>query len=266
MVDGGMMDLRIIALITTVMLCVILFIGISFESKTQSVMLVVLVVSLIDYLIGTFLPPSVEDQARGVTGYSWQTLKQNFFPDWRDENFFSVFAVFFPAVTGFMAGANISGDLNEPQKAIPKGTLLALLVTTLLYFCVAVVTASTCLRDATGNVFDLFNGTIVCNSTENCPYGLIHYYQILELEGAWGPLITAGILAATLSSALAGFVAAPKVFQAVCKDNLFPYISWFGKGFGKDEEPRRAYVLTFVLTVGLVLIGRVMMLMFSNDK
>ena len=45
--------------------------------------------------------------------------------------------------------------------------------------------------------------------------------------------------ASTLSSALASLVGTPKAFQAVCKDHLFPYISFFGVGYGPGNEPRR---------------------------
>lgn len=37
--------------------------------------------------------------------------------------------------------------------------------------------------------------------------------QVMSLVSAFGPLITAGIFSATLSSALASLVSAPKVFQ-----------------------------------------------------
>src|SRR2546421_191104 len=72
---------------------------------------------------------------------------------------------------------------------------------------------------------------------------------------AWGPLINAGIFAASLSSALASLVSAPKVFQALCKDQLFPYIKYFAKGYGNSNEPRRAYLLTYGIAIGCVLIG-----------
>ncbi|VDM73645.1 unnamed protein product [Strongylus vulgaris] len=83
----------------------------------------------------------------------------------------------------------------------------------------------------------------------------MNYFQIMEMESLWGPLITAGIFAATLSSALASLVSAPKVFQAVCKDRLFPKIGYFAKAFGKNEEPRRAYVLTFIIAMCIIGIG-----------
>lgn len=72
---------------------------------------------------------------------------------------------------------------------------------------------------------------------------------------AFGPLIYAGCFAATLSSALASLVSAPKVFQALCKDRLYPYIFWFSKGYGKNHEPVRGYVLTFFIAIVFILIG-----------
>lgn len=71
-----------------------------------------------------------------------------------------------------------------------------------------------------------------------------------------GPIIYAGCFAATLSSALASLVSAPKVFQALCKDKLYPYIDWFAKGYGKNNEPVRGYILTFVIAVAFILIGK----------
>ena len=67
--------------------------------------------------------------------------------------------------------------------------------------------------------------------------------------------MTAGIFASTLSSALASLVGAPKTFQAVCKDHLFPYVEFFGVGYGPGEEPRRGYLLAFVIAVAFILIG-----------
>lgn len=54
--------------------------------------------------------------------------------------------------------------------------------------------------------------------------------QVMEKISAWGPIVTGGIFAATLSSALASLVGAPKTFQALCKDNIFPGINYFGTG------------------------------------
>ena len=83
-------------------------------------------------------------------------------------------------------------------------------------------------------------------------------------------LITAGIFAATLSSALACLglfvvefqndkkfisVSAPKVFQALANDKVIPKIDWFAKPYGRDQEPRRAYALTFLIALGFILIG-----------
>ena len=71
----------------------------------------------------------------------------------------------------------------------------------------------------------------------------------MEMVSLFGPLVNAGIFAATLSSALASLVSAPKVFQALCKDKLFPHIDVFGKGFGPNNEPRRGYYLAMAIGI-----------------
>lgn len=88
------------------------------------------------------------------------------------------------------------------------------------------------------------------------PKGRTTISNVLKLShSGYEHLITAGIFAATLSSALACLVSAPKVFQALGKDKLIPKIDWFAKEIGKDREPRRAYFLTFVVSLAFILIG-----------
>lgn len=67
----------------------------------------------------------------------------------------------FHAVTGLQAGANISGDLKDPASSIPKGTLLALLISAISYAAFVVFAGGSALRDASGSVADLVNGTLL---------------------------------------------------------------------------------------------------------
>ncbi|KAK6107385.1 K-Cl cotransporter family protein [Brugia pahangi] len=251
-IDGGMNDVRVIGLVSCCILMAVVFIGTSFESKMQVGLLAILTLSIIDYFVGTFVPVSENQLYRGITGYSFTTMTDNMLPNFQGgETFFSVFAVYFPAATGIMAGANISGDLADPQHAIPKGTLLAIAVTTVIYLLVVFATGSTCVRYADGyqQPYIINNSYFIpdCAQNNTCPYGLMNYFQVMENESFYGPLITAGIFAATLSSALASL--------AVCKDRLFPKVGFFARGYGKDEEPRRAYVLIFVIALIMILIG-----------
>lgn len=77
----------------------------------------------------------------------------------------------------------------------------------------------------------------------------------MEKIAGWGPIVTAGIFASTLSSALASFVGAPKTFQAVCKDKIFPRTDFFAVGHGPGNEPRRGYILTFFVAAAFIAIG-----------
>ncbi|XP_065077577.1 solute carrier family 12 member 1 isoform X1 [Ochlerotatus camptorhynchus] len=262
-VDGGIQDVRIIGLITIVLLLGIVVIGMEWEAKAQVVLLIILLIAIADFIIGTLIGPKSDmDVARGFVGYNGTLLLENLQPDYRpvkgiEHDFFSVFAIFFPAATGILAGANISGDLKDPSKAIPKGTILAIILTTISYIAMAIMAGATVTRDATGNLTDIANGSwaFADCAPEQCEYGLHNSFQVMELVAGFGPIIYAGCFAATLSSALASLVSAPKVFQALCKDKLYPKIGWFGKGFGKNNEPVRGYILTFIISVAVILIG-----------
>ncbi|KAJ4451626.1 hypothetical protein ANN_03095 [Periplaneta americana] len=232
----------------------------AFSFQAQIGLLVILLVAIADFIIGTFIGPQNDAaKAKGFLGYDTRLISENFFPDYRlsegvEHSFFSVFSIFFPAATGILAGANISGDLSDPQGAIPKGTLLSILLTTLSYLLMAFMSGAVMERDASGNITELINGTFTNCSDRHCDWGLHNSFQVMELVSAFGPLIYAGCFAATLSSALASLVSAPKIFQALCKDQLYPYITWFAKGYGKNNEPVRGYVLAFFISIGFILI------------
>ncbi|XP_047219699.1 solute carrier family 12 member 1 [Girardinichthys multiradiatus] len=265
-------DIRIIGCITVVLLLGISLAGMEWEAKAQIVLLVILLVAIVNMFVGTAISPTEDKKSKGFFGYETKIFMENFKPDFRDgETFFSVFAVFFPAATGILAGANISGDLRDAQDAIPKGTLLAILITGVTYLAVALCVAGTVVRDATGNTTDLITPGVPCNgsavtacefgynfsscATEPCKFGLMNNFQVMTMVSGFGPLITAGTFSATLSSALASLVSAPKVFQALCKDNIYKALHFFAKGHGKNNEPIRGYVLTFIISVAFILIG-----------
>uniref|UniRef100_A0A0A9WLJ8 Bumetanide-sensitive sodium-(Potassium)-chloride cotransporter n=1 Tax=Lygus hesperus TaxID=30085 RepID=A0A0A9WLJ8_LYGHE len=262
-IDGDVQDMRIIGTITIILLLGIVVVGMEWEAKAQLGLLFILIVAMLDFLLGSIMGPKNDEvRAKGYVGIDFDVFKKNFFSDYRlvqgeQQDFFSIFSVFFPAASGFLAGANISGDLKDPQIAIPKGTILAIVITTGSYLLMAFISGSSVLRDASGNVTEYLNGTGTfsnCTGRE-CLYGLQNSFQVMELVSFFGPLIYAGCFAATLSSALASLVSAPKVFQALCKDNLYPYISFFGKGYGKGQEPVRGYVLTFFIALAFILVG-----------
>ncbi|XP_051541154.1 solute carrier family 12 member 2-like isoform X2 [Myxocyprinus asiaticus] len=267
-------DVRIIGTITVILLLGISVAGMEWEAKAQIFLLVILVTAIFNYFIGSFIPVESKEKY-GFFGYDVGILADNFGPDFRGETFFSVFSIFFPAATGILAGANISGDLADPQMAIPRGTLLAILITGVVYMGVAVSSGACIVRDATGIESNrTLSGSINCTDaacklgydftscrpaiegvSSPCKYGLHNDFQVMSVVSGFSPLITAGIFSATLSSALASLVSAPKVFQALCKDNIYPGIAGFAKGYGKNNEPLRGYLLTFGIALAFILIA-----------
>ncbi|KAL0970103.1 hypothetical protein UPYG_G00237170 [Umbra pygmaea] len=265
-------DLRIIGVVTICLLLLISMAGMEWESKTQWLFFIVLMVSFSNYFVGTIIPVP-EKEAMGFFSYRSEIFLSNLFPDWRgaDGSFFQMFAIFFPSAIGILSGVNICGDLKDPGSAIPKGTLAAIFGTTASYLAISATAASCVVRDASGNpndslpanYSDLCEGLgcklgwnfTACEQSKSCGFGLANSLKILGLASGFDGLITAGVFAASLSSALAFLVSAPKIFQCLCRDNIYPYIGFFAKGYGKNDEPLRAYLLTFIIAIAFILIA-----------
>ena len=135
-------------------------------------------------------------------------------------------------VTGILAGANMSGDLEDPGRAIPQGTFAAILLMFVSYTAVIFVNAAAVER------------------TE-----LVNNYQIMQDVCFWPYLVFVGTLCTTFSSALSGLVGTARVLQAIALD--FPALKWFAKASGSDGEPRRAVLVSYAVSQGTLFLGTV---------
>ena len=132
--------------------------------------------------------------------------------------FWLVFAVFFPAVTGIMAGISLSGDLKDPQKSLPKGTIAAVLVGLAAYLVIPVVLSLSAAPD------DLIRNPLIWTSIALVPV-----------------LVAPGLLCAILSSAVGSILGAPRTLQAMAEDRVLPRIL---ARTSKKGEPVPAIILS----------------------
>lgn len=151
--------------------------------------------------------------------------------------FFTVFAIIFPAFTGMTAGVGLSGDLKNPGKSIPLGTLAATLIGMIIYLLLAYK------LNASADPFDLADTSRLVMSE-------------IAWQGWW--IIPLGLAAATISSALGSIMVAPRTLQAIAKDKIFPAPRinyWLSRGRGRNDEPFNASVVTIVIAAAFILAG-----------
>ncbi|MCF8143608.1 MAG: amino acid permease [Deltaproteobacteria bacterium] len=199
---------------TFVVLFTIAFISTSLAFKIQYVILVTIIVSLIS--VGA----SVFTTSWGQNVQWWGTFPGSPETAFQGVDFWVVFAVFFPAATGIMAGANMSGDLKNPRKSIPVGTLAAIGICFVVYILLAVWLAAAV-------------------PTKE----LLNNYNVMIDRAVWGPAVLAGLLGATFSSALSSLVGSPRILQALGEHKILPASDWFTVRTSKGE-PRNALLLT----------------------
>ena len=145
-------------------------------------------------------------------------------------SFWVVFAVLFPAATGIMAGANMSGELKNPKKSIPLGTLSAIVISYIIYMATGYWMAKVAPPDE-----------------------LVSNYNIMIDYAFWAPAVLGGLLGATFSSALASIVGAPRILQALSEHKIFPGGDVFSKR-AENGEPRNAIMLTGGLVLATLLL------------
>ena len=214
-----------VALIITVLVGILAITSASLAIKAQYFIMAAIAISLLMFVLGSPLD-GVDPQMFNVPAEN----NEGIVPFW------SVFAVFFPAVTGIMAGVNMSGDLKDPIKALPTGTLAAVAVGYLIYMVLPIFLAmradSASLTDDTRFIM-----------------------QEIALKG-FGFTMLLGVWGATLSSAIGSILGAPRVLQALARDGVLPPVfSFLGKGTGKEDEPRNGTIVSLGIAIAAVCVG-----------
>jgi solute carrier family 12 sodium/potassium/chloride transporter 2 len=205
-----------VSFITLIVLAAVAFKSADLALKTQYFILILIALSLVSFFMGT---------GGNVMPIAPGTLVPG------EEKFWVVFAVFFPAVTGILSGVSMSGDLKKPEKAIPWGTLAAVACSYAIYMAIPIFFV----RVVQDHRLFLVDS------------------MLMHKVARWGALILAGLWGATLSSAMGSMLGAPRTLQAISKDGIV--FRFLGRGFGKNQEPRIAMLLSFLIALTGILAG-----------
>ncbi|XP_021924714.1 solute carrier family 12 member 9 isoform X2 [Zootermopsis nevadensis] len=234
---------------------VVCLIGAEMFAKTSVVVLGVVCISLLSVIISfcihgpmmvlipeanTLIQNGSVPVYRNYTGFQLDTLKANwhqqysvdYSSDGKVVDFATVFGVLFSGVTGIMAGANMSGELRDPARNIPRGTLSAVAFTFLCYVAVSFLTAAT-----------------------SSPGLLQNDFIFMMPINIWPPFVALGILMATFSASLSNLIGSSRVLEALAKDNVFGFILQFVVKGTWRGNPVAAVLVSWVLVELIMLIG-----------
>ena len=206
----------VVSSVAWAILLTISYISAQFAIRIQFIIMTIMGLSIVSF----FATP-----ATSVEPFLWVKSPEP------DVGFWQVYAIFFPAVTGIMAGANMSGDLKEPRKAIPFGTMGAIAVTLIIYIAIA------------------FIATMV-----STPEELLSNQMVMVDKAFWGPIVIAGIMGATFSSALGSMLGAPRLLQALAEHKTVPFHKKLAVKTASNE-PRNAIIVTGIFIELALLTG-----------
>ena len=234
---------RLVSLPTMALLSALVLIrGANSGMNLLYVVAAVLGVSLLFFFMGSpetpYQPENFLFDAFDPSKFSESELINLGFVDATKEEFFYVFTIIFPAFTGIIAGLGLSGDLKDPGKSIPVGTLAATIVGMLIYTAVAFKLALSLPPEVLANKDRLVMGEVAI----------------------WSPIIPIGLAAAAISSALGSILVAPRTLQALGGDKVLPSKggnNWLAKIRKKDDEPINGTMVTVIISFVFVIIGDV---------
>ena len=218
---GGRHASQIIAACAIAFLFIFAWLGADWATRFQYVVMAILGLALLSFFLGGFIK------------WDTTTLVQNWSSPASGPGFWIIFAIFFPAVTGFTQGVSMSGDLKDPGKSLPLGTFAAVGLSMIVYFGAAFLFAASLPGEE-----------------------LASDYGAMKRIALTGILINAGVIAATLSSAMASFLGAPRILQSLSQDRVFPFLLPFAKGHGETQNPRRAVMLSAGIAFATVGLGK----------
>ncbi|KAJ8336417.1 hypothetical protein SKAU_G00376370 [Synaphobranchus kaupii] len=136
--------------------------------------------------------------------------------------------IYFPSVTGIMAGSNRSGDLRDAQRSIPTGTILAIATTSFIYIS-CVVLFGACIEGVV--LRDKFGDSVKRNLV----------IGTLSWPSPW--VIVIGSFFSCCGAGLQSLTGAPRLLQAIARDGIVPFLQVFGHGKA-NGEPTWALLLT----------------------
>jgi amino acid transporter len=201
---------QLVAAAVVVLLAGIGIAGSDLATRLQYLVMVLLVLALVSFFVGAIM-----EFDSGLVGDNLRRPKS-------DVGFWEAFAVFFPAVTGFSQGVAMSGDLKSPSRSITRGTFAAVGLSTVVYAAALILLAGAAPAAVLAGETTTIMGDI----------------SIL----GWTMIV--GVLAATLSSALASTLGGPRVLQRLGEDRVLPRLEFFANGAGPTNNPRRAVLLS----------------------
>ncbi|XP_011309934.1 solute carrier family 12 member 8 [Fopius arisanus] len=215
-----------------ILLSVINVAGVKWVIKLQFILLLILLLAGVDFVVGSFT--HVEPDA-GFEGWLSGNFRNNTFSSYQNGcSWFTVFGVFFPTVTGVLAGINMSGDLRHPSKDIPNGTLAALGAGTILYMLFSLFLAATCTRSM-----------------------LLNDFMIASTVSAIKVLLLAGLYVSSFSSCLGAMYGTPRVLQSIAAQNVIPGMSCLSRGRGPNKVPVYAMVVVAIVTLTFIITGEI---------
>lgn len=182
-------------------------------------------------MVGSFITEPKEEI--GFYGWGNGLFFDNLYPAYSTgTTWFTVFGVFFPTITGVLAGINMSGDLRTPSTDIPNGTLAALSTSTFLYM-----------------VFMIFLGATVTRTA------LLENFMIASHVSAISFLLLAGIYVSSMSSCLGAMYGTPRVLQSIANEAVIPGIGKLGQGRGPNKVPLNSMGIVATVIIAFIMVG-----------